>query len=39
MINVLEEGYLNGVVGDFLGHAEHGCAVWMFSTDQTRYGH
>src|SRR5262245_58508170 len=31
--NALEEAYLNGVIGDFLGHAEAGEAVWMFSTD------
>jgi hypothetical protein len=33
MINALEEAYLNGVIGDFLGHAEQGGAVWMFSND------
>jgi hypothetical protein len=33
LINAIEEGYLNGVIGDFLGHAEHGGAVWMFSND------
>jgi hypothetical protein len=33
MLNALEEAYLNGVIGDLLGHAEHGGAVWMFSND------
>jgi hypothetical protein len=33
MITAIEEGYLNGVIGDFLGHAEHGGAVWIFSSD------
>jgi hypothetical protein len=33
MINAIEEGYLNEVIGDFLGHAEHGGAVWMSSID------
>ncbi len=33
MITAIEEAYLNGVIGDFLGHAEHGGAVWLFSSD------
>ncbi|MEV0272841.1 hypothetical protein AB0H43_29015 [Hamadaea sp. NPDC050747] len=33
MINTLEEGYLNCVIGDFLGHAEADGAVWISSTD------
>jgi len=34
----IEEGYLNGVIGDFLGHPEHGGAIWIFSnaTDAIR---
>ncbi len=33
MVTAIEESYLNGVIGDFLGHAEHGGAVWIFSND------
>lgn len=33
MVIAIEEGYLNGVIGAFLGHAEHGGAVWIFSND------
>lgn len=33
MIAAIEEGYLNGVIGDFLGHAAHGGAAWTFSSD------
>jgi len=33
MITAIEEAYLNGVIGDFLGHAEHGGAVWIFGSD------
>jgi hypothetical protein len=33
MTTAIEEAYLNGVIGDFLGHAEHGGAVWIFSND------
>jgi hypothetical protein len=32
-LEATEEGYLNGVIGAFLGHAEHGGAVWIFSSD------
>lgn len=31
--NALEEAWLTNVIGDFLGHTEHGGAVWMESTD------
>jgi hypothetical protein len=30
----LEEAPLNGVIADFLGHAESGSAVWIFSADE-----
>jgi hypothetical protein len=30
----LEEAPLNGVIADFLGHAESGGAVWIFSADE-----
>jgi hypothetical protein len=33
MTTAIEEGYLNGVIGDFLGHAEHGGAVWISGSD------
>jgi hypothetical protein len=33
MITEIEEAYLNGVIGDFLGHAEHCGAVWIFGSD------
>ncbi|HET6215052.1 MAG TPA: hypothetical protein VFE14_19465 [Micromonosporaceae bacterium] len=33
MVNAVEEGHLNGVIGDYLGRAEHGGAVWIFSRD------
>jgi hypothetical protein len=33
MTTATEEGYLNGVIGDFLGHPEHGGAIWIFSND------
>lgn len=33
MINALEEAYLNGIIGGFLGRAEHDGTVWMFSND------
>lgn len=33
MVTAIEESYLNGVIGDFLGHAERGGAVWVFSND------
>ncbi|MEV4756020.1 hypothetical protein AB0J86_13030 [Micromonospora sp. NPDC049559] len=32
--NALEEAWLNNVIGDYLGHAEHGGAVWMISSDE-----
>ena len=33
MVAAIEESYLNGVIGDFLGHAEHGGAIWVSSND------
>jgi hypothetical protein len=33
MNNAVEEAWLSHVIGDFLGHAEAGGAIWMFSTD------
>ncbi|BCJ30112.1 hypothetical protein [Actinocatenispora sera] len=33
MTTALEECYLNGVIGDYLGHAESGGAVWIFGND------
>lgn len=33
MITAVEESYLSGVIGDFLGHAERHGAVWNFSGD------
>jgi hypothetical protein len=33
MNNAVEEAWLSDVIADFLGHAEAGGAVWMFSTD------
>ena len=33
MITAIEEACLNGVIGDFLGHAEHGGAVWIFGSN------
>jgi hypothetical protein len=33
MIGAIEEAWLNGVIGDFLGHAERGGAIWSFSND------
>src|SRR6266516_2104968 len=32
--NAIEEAALNGVIGDFLGHAESGGALWIGSTDE-----
>jgi hypothetical protein len=34
LLNAWEEGYLFGVIGDFLGHAEHGGAMWVGSQDK-----
>ncbi|MER5336846.1 hypothetical protein [Micromonospora sp. NPDC002717] len=33
LTNAIEEAWLNGVIGDYLGHAEQDGTVWMFSTD------
>jgi hypothetical protein len=33
MNNALEEAWLTGVIGDFLGHPEADGAVWVFNTD------
>lgn len=38
MVIAIEEGYLHQVVGAFLGHAEHGGAVRMFSNDTNASG-
>ena len=35
LINAVEEAYLNGVIADFLGQAQRGGAVWLFSTDES----
>ncbi|AVT32589.1 hypothetical protein C6361_27495 [Plantactinospora sp. BC1] len=32
--NAVEEAWLNNVIGDYLGHAEHGGLVWMISSDE-----
>lgn len=34
METALEEGYHNGRIVDYLGHAEAGDAVWIFSSDE-----
>jgi hypothetical protein len=33
MTIAIEEGYLNDVIGAFLGHPERGGAIWVFSND------
>jgi hypothetical protein len=33
LVNALEEGWLNCIIGDYLGHAESNGAVWIFSSD------
>jgi hypothetical protein len=34
MLGAIEEGWLSGVIADFLGHAQHGGAIWMCSRDE-----
>jgi hypothetical protein len=34
LTDAIEEAALNGVIGDFLGHAESGGAIWIGSTDE-----
>jgi hypothetical protein len=34
LTNAIEEAALNGVIGDFLGHAESGGALWIGSTNE-----
>jgi len=34
MNNALEEAWLSGVIGDFLGHAEASGANWIFNMDE-----
>jgi len=36
MINAVEEDYLNCVIADYLGNAEHRSVVWTFNTNEIR---
>jgi len=33
MRNAIEEGWLNSIIDDYLGHAERGGAIWIMSND------